>query len=52
MNARGAHGGESNPQQGFLLNGQPYPIYGVNRHQEWADKGGLCPTPIMPRISE
>jgi len=23
----------------FLLNGKPYPIYGVNRHQELVDKG-------------
>lgn len=26
-------------KQGFLLNGQPYPIYGVNRHQDMRDKG-------------
>jgi beta-galactosidase len=26
-------------QQGFLLNGKPYPIHGVNRHQDWGDKG-------------
>jgi beta-galactosidase len=25
--------------QGFLLNGQPYPIHGVNRHQDWGDQG-------------
>ena len=25
--------------QGFLLNGKPYPIHGVNRHQEVMDKG-------------
>lgn len=25
--------------KGFLLNGVPYPIYGVNRHQEKQDKG-------------
>ena len=25
--------------QGFLLNGQPYPIYGVNRHQDFYNKG-------------
>ena len=24
---------------GFLLNGKPYPIHGVNRHQEMKDKG-------------
>ncbi|MGA3171396.1 MAG: glycoside hydrolase family 2 TIM barrel-domain containing protein [Chthoniobacteraceae bacterium] len=26
-------------EKGFLLNGQPYPIYGVNRHQDWGDGG-------------
>jgi beta-galactosidase len=26
-------------QDGFLLNGKPYPIHGVNRHQERQDKG-------------
>jgi len=26
-------------QQGFLLNGKPYPIYGVNLHQDMFDKG-------------
>ena len=26
-------------EKGFLLNGQPYKIYGVNRHQEKRDKG-------------
>jgi beta-galactosidase len=25
--------------QGFLLNGRPYPIYGVNRHQDWGGEG-------------
>ena len=25
--------------KGFLLNGQPYPIYGVNKHQDWGDHG-------------
>jgi len=25
--------------EGFLLNGKPYPIYGVNRHQDVRDKG-------------
>lgn len=27
------------PKKGFSLNGQPYPIYGVNRHQDRAGKG-------------
>ncbi len=26
-------------EKGFLLNGQPYPIHGVNRHQEKRDEG-------------
>ena len=26
-------------EQGFLLNGKPYPIHGVNRHQDKKDKG-------------
>jgi beta-galactosidase len=26
-------------EEGFLLNGQPYPIHGVNRHQDRRDKG-------------
>ncbi len=25
--------------RGFLLNGKPYPIHGVNRHQDFKDKG-------------
>jgi beta-galactosidase len=25
--------------KGFLLNRQPYPIHGVNRHQDWGDQG-------------
>jgi beta-galactosidase len=30
---------EITQEQGFLLNGQPYPIHGVSRHQERRDKG-------------
>jgi beta-galactosidase len=30
---------EISEQQGFLLNGEPYPIHGVNRHQDWGDQG-------------
>jgi beta-galactosidase len=26
-------------EKGFLLNGQPYPIHGVNRHQDWGGQG-------------
>ncbi len=31
-------------EQGFLLNGQPYPIHGVNRHQDWGDQGWAATT--------
>ncbi len=27
------------PAKGFFLNGQPYHLHGVNRHQDWPDKG-------------
>jgi beta-galactosidase len=27
------------PEKGFILNGQPYRLYGVCRHQEWEDLG-------------
>jgi len=27
------------PEQGFILNGEPYRLYGVCRHQEWQDLG-------------
>ncbi len=27
------------PDKGFFLNGQPYRLYGVNRHQDFIDKG-------------
>jgi beta-galactosidase len=30
---------EISEDKGFLLNGQPYPIHGVNRHQDWGDQG-------------
>ncbi len=30
--------------QGFLLNGQPYPIHGVDRHQDWGDQGWAATT--------
>ncbi len=30
---------EVTTDRGFLLNGQPYPIHGVNRHQEKRDQG-------------
>jgi beta-galactosidase len=33
--------------QGFLLNGKPYPIHGVNRHQDWGDQGWAATTADM-----
>jgi len=27
------------PEKGFILNGEPYRLYGVCRHQEWEDMG-------------
>ena len=30
---------EISEEKGFLLDGQPYPIHGVNRHQDWGDQG-------------
>lgn len=35
---------EISETQGFLLNGQPYPIHGVDRHQDW-DGQGWAATP-------
>ncbi|MEN8122200.1 MAG: sugar-binding domain-containing protein [Bacteroidota bacterium] len=33
------------PEKGFILNGEPYKLYGVCRHQEWKDMGNaLLPT--------
>lgn len=29
----------ADPQKGFLLNGKPYPLRGVARHQDWKDIG-------------
>ena len=30
---------EITEDKGFLLNGEPYPIHGVNKHQDWGDQG-------------
>jgi len=30
---------EITEDKGFLLNGQPYPIHGVDKHQDWGDHG-------------
>lgn len=27
------------PERGFILNGEPYPLHGVCRHEEWRDRG-------------
>jgi len=35
---------EISEEKGFLLNGEPYPIHGVNRHQDW-DGQGWAATP-------
>ena len=35
---------EISEEKGFLLNGQPYPIHGVNRHQDWGDQGWAAST--------
>ena len=34
------------PDQGFFLNGQPYPLHGVNRHQDRIDMGWAI-TPVQ-----
>lgn len=39
-------------KKGFLLNGQPYKLYGVNRHQDWLDKGwAITPTEMDTDIA-
>lgn len=30
---------QADPQKGFLLNGRPYPLRGVSRHQDWKGVG-------------
>ncbi len=35
---------EISEEKGFLLNGQPYAIHGVNRHQDWGDQGWAATT--------
>jgi beta-galactosidase len=37
----------ADPEKGFLLNGQPYPLYGVNRHQDYLNKGWAISEPEM-----
>lgn len=37
---------EVDPDRGFLLNGEPYPLRGVSRHQDWQGVGNAI-TPSM-----
>ena len=35
------------PKDGFHLNGRPYPLHGVSRHQDWKDLGNAINTEHM-----
>ncbi|MET0908645.1 MAG: glycoside hydrolase family 2 TIM barrel-domain containing protein, partial [Ilumatobacteraceae bacterium] len=35
------------PDRGFLLNGEPYPLRGVSRHQDWEGVGNAITTDMM-----
>ncbi len=35
------------PKDGFHLNGRPYPLHGVSRHQDWRDLGNAIDTDKM-----
>ena len=35
------------PDLGFLLNGEPYPLRGVSRHQDWEGVGNAITTDMM-----
>ena len=35
------------PDRGFLLNGEPYPLRGVSRHQDWEGVGNTITTDMM-----
>src|SRR5699024_5777842 len=35
------------PEDGFLLNGEPYPLRGVSRHQDWEGAGNAVTTEMM-----
>lgn len=35
------------PDRGFLLNGEPYPLRGVSRHQDWAGVGNVLTDEMM-----
>ena len=39
------------PDQGFFLNGRPYHLHGVDKHQDWYGKGWRFPTRIWTRTS-
>lgn len=38
---------EVDPQRGFLLNGEPYPLRGVSRHQDWEGVGNAITREMM-----
>ncbi|MBE5876547.1 MAG: glycoside hydrolase family 2 protein [Lachnospiraceae bacterium] len=38
---------EFSPKDGFHLNGRPYPLHGVSRHQDWRDIGNAIDTAKM-----
>ncbi|MBQ7944272.1 MAG: glycoside hydrolase family 2 protein [Lachnospiraceae bacterium] len=38
---------EFSPKDGFHLNGRPYPLHGVSRHQDWRDLGNAIDTEKM-----
>ena len=35
------------PDRGFMLNGEPYPLRGVSRHQDWEGVGNAITTDMM-----
>lgn len=43
---------EFSPKDGFHLNGRPYPLHGVSRHQDWRDLGNALHTDKMDRDME
>lgn len=40
---------EFRPKDGFYLNGRPYPLHGVSRHQDWKGLGNAIDTVKMDR---
>ncbi len=43
---------EFSPRDGFHLNGKPYPLHGVSRHQDWKELGNAISTDQMERDME